>query len=481
MDRRRSLLGTGLLTGRKTAAPALLLLFLLFLPGAAFGGDGPPALQVQTFPEHAVAGTPWFLTILIDHPLPEDIEIRPPPFPDILALDTVRRDLRFIRGSADRGERWTAVEYRFIPTGGGTARIGPFEIRGPWGSLTTSPVTVEIRAEEIRRPEESPVFSWRAPSELRAGETAFLDLLVLREEGPLPDPALFVPEVPAGAILEREFSDLPPGSFLRLRITALTPPLFSLPSRRVPHGGAYVEIPPLSIPVTEGRRPAGADAERPPVPAEEAAPHPPALFPGPDRRIFPPLRGGYEAVMKRAAGFLAAGDPVRALAELRRNERDALAGPLFAAPRRELERTMGLEDGGNERWRPRALLGALLAGCLATALLLTLLRVKKGVTFLSSWGYRSVMLILLAGAAIGLAGSGGIRLRGIAPFGERSAVMRESAARRVPDSLALESFRFAGGRPVRVRTVRGSWAWVEAGGDAEGGAGWVSLDDIVFY
>jgi hypothetical protein len=413
------------------------------------------------------------------------------------------------------GGRWTAVEYRFIPAGEGTAQIGPFEIRGPWGSLTAGPVTVEIRAEENRR-KSGPVFSWRAPSELRAGEAAFLDLLAAGGEGPLPDPALFVPAVPPGAILERELSGLPAGVFLRLRVVPLAPPLFRLPSCRVRQGHDSFEIPPLAIPVAAAgagtEQPSGAGNQRaavpplsaedvpgPALPAEKAAPPPgapagaavpenappfPAFVFDRGRRISPPLRGIYEAALKRAEGFLAAGDPVRALAELRRNERDSLAGPLFAVPRGELERMMGLQDGGTEKWRPGALSGLLLWGCPAAALALVILRLKKKVTFLPSWGYRGIVLVLIAGA---LAGFGGV----FRSSGGRSAVMRECAVRGVPDSRALERFRFAGGSPVRVRTVQGSWAWVEAGGTgggakgdtgwASGDAGWVSLDDVVFF
>jgi hypothetical protein len=509
MDGRRTLNRAGLLGARRVRAGAAVLAFLL--PALAFGAgeDGLPELRIQTFPDHALVGTPWLLTILVDHPFPDELEIRAPPFPESLVLDTVRRDLRFIRWPADRGGRWTAVEYRFIPVRGGKARLGPFEVRGPWGSLTAGPVTVEVRAEENSRGEKrGPLFSWRAPPGLRTGEAAFLDLLAIPGEGPLPDPALFVPAVPPGAILERAPSDIPAGVFLRLRVVPLAPPLFSLPPYQVRQvredrqgrgGHTVFEIPPLVIPVAAGGnpRPSGAggrDAAVPPLSGGKNIPPPETPENGPPassaftfdrgRRIFPPLRGGYEAVLKRAEGFIATGDPVRALAELRRNEGDSLAGPLFAAPRGELERMMGLQDGGTEKWRPRALFGALLWGCPAAALLLALLRLKKRVTFPPSWGYRGIMLALIAGA---LAGSGGV----FRFSGGRSAVLRECAARRVPDSRALESFRFAGGSPVRVRTVQGPWAWVEAAGKGAageagaagwvGGAGWVPLEDVVFF
>jgi hypothetical protein len=499
MDGRRKPGGTGLLGARHVRLRSAVLVFLL-LPGRAFGAgeDGLPELLVRSFPDHAVVGAPWLLTILVDHPLPEEIDIRMPPLPAILTLDTVRRDLRFIRWPADMGKRWTAVEYRFIPLGGGTARIGPFEIRGPWGSLTTGPVMVEVWTEENRREEKSgPVFSWRGPSELVAGEAALFDLVVTGGESPLPDPSLFMPEIPPGAILEREPSDVPAGSFLRLRVVPLAPPLFSLPSYRVRHGHADFTVPPLRIPV----RAAMPDGKRSPGAWEPGSPGPAALtdraampddastpvFPegaafsfDRGRRVFLPLRGGYEAALNRAEELIAAGDPVRALAELRRNERDSVAGPLFAAPRRELERAMGFQDGGDEKWRPGAPFRILLAGCPVTALLLVILRLKKKVTFLPPWGYRGIMVILFAGAAAGLTG-GGIRLPFAASRGERSAVTRECTVRRVPDCRALESFRFAGGSLVRVRAVQEPWAWVEAGEGTEGGAGWASLDDIVFY
>jgi hypothetical protein len=502
MDGRRTLNRAGLLGACRVRAGAAVLAFLL--PGLAFGTgeDGPPELRIRTFPDRALAGTPWTLTILVDYPFPDELEIRAPPFPDNLVLDTVRRDLRFMPRSGDRGGRWTAVEYRLIPAGGGTARLGPFEVRGPWGSLTAGPVTVEVWAKENRREENpGPLFSWRAPPGLGAGEAAFLDLLAVPGGEPLPDPALFVPAVPPGAILERERSDLPAGVFLRLRVVPLAPPLFRLPPYQVRGGRTVFDIPPLDIPVTAGgnpRRPSGGAAGParppgngipPPLAPEAAAPPFPAFAFDRGGRVFPPLRGRYGAVLQRAEGFLAAGDPVRALAELRRNERDSLAGPFFAAPRGELERMMGLRNGGDEKWRPGALSGVLLWGCPAAILLLALLRLKKRVTFLPPWGYRGIMLALIAGA---LAGSAGV----FRPSGGRSAVLRECAVRGVPDSRALERFRPAEGSPVRVRTVQGPWARVEAaGGGAEGDAGWVPgstgwvlgstgwvlLEDVVFY
>jgi hypothetical protein len=142
---------------------------------------------------------------------------------------------------------------------------------------------------------------------------------------------------------------------------------------------------------------------------------------------------------------------------------------------------MGLQDGGDEKWRPSVLFGILLWGCPAAFLALVILRLKNRVTFLPSWGYMGIMLMLIAGA---LAGFGGV----FRFSGGRSAVMRECAVRGVPDPRALERFRFAGGSPARVRAVEGAWAWVEAGKGAEGGTGWVPgdtgwvpLDDVVFF
>jgi hypothetical protein len=100
---------------------------------------------------------------------------------------------------------------------------------------------------------------------------------------------------------------------------------------------------------------------------------------------------------------------------------------------------------------------------------------QSGVTLGFFEGFKS-MFLFAAGAAIlllmlaerfGLPGSGG-----------RPAVLRETAAYRVPEAEAALSARFAEGQPVTVHAPSGGWVYVEA---QDGRSGWVPEDVVIPY
>jgi hypothetical protein len=113
--------------------------------------------------------------------------------------------------------------------------------------------------------------------------------------------------------------------------------------------------------------------------APEAAPP----FPETPDEPFPLFRKAYVETLERAREFWSRAGYAEALGELRRGERDLLAGPKLAAPRRAAEQALGLKrtDGAmDEKWRPRNFFLALilLSFCL---LLLTIglpLRFRQG-------------------------------------------------------------------------------------------------------
>jgi hypothetical protein len=201
---------------------------------------------------------------------------------------------------------------------------------------------------------------------------------------------------------------------------------------------------------------------------------PPPPFPETPDEPFPLFRKAYEKTLDRARDLWSRACYAEALAELRRGERDLLAGPKLAAPRRMAEQALGLPrtaGTADEKWRPRNFFLALiiLSFCL---LLLTI--TKKGV--------RSLFVLLLLAGILGLAKTTPETgyLRG------SSAVLRAGAretslhvaAYRVPDTQGAISARWMEGQPVRLRAAAGRWAYAES---PDGDAGWVLLDNLVFY
>jgi hypothetical protein len=235
---------------RKPAGAGLLAFFFLLAPAFSGAQNPPGELRVlaETAPERPVSGGFWTLTLLVDCPRPGEVEIRPPPFPPALSLDSVRREPRLLGN-----ERWTAVEYRFILRGSGPLSLAPFEILSPRGRAFSAPLSLEIRAAggEIR-----PRLVWEnIPPRLVVGETRELCLRIMDwdPQRPLPAPALFLPEVPRGVILEAlapRPGDGEAGRALRLRLIPLAGGRFELPGKTLRSGDLLLEIPPLSIPVS---------------------------------------------------------------------------------------------------------------------------------------------------------------------------------------------------------------------------------------
>jgi hypothetical protein len=83
---------------------------------------------------------------------------------------------------------------------------------------------------------------------------------------------------------------------------------------------------------------------------------------------------------------------------------------------------------------------------------------------------------------IGILGLGGIGLGRLisarAYSGGTAAVLRACTAYRVPDTQGAVSARWMEGQPVKIRALADPWAYAES---ADGDAGWVRRDDLVFY
>lgn len=253
MDRRRKPSGSGLLMLSPRTLGILLPLLVLPVFSALWAQNSPGELRVltETSPETPISGGFWTVTLLVDYPRPGELEVRPPLFPPGLIPDTIRREPR-LRGN----ERWTVLEYRFLLRDSGRLDLGPFEISSPRGRTFSAPLSLDIEPArgEVRL---WPVWESVSPR-LAVGESLEFCLTIpgWDPRTPLPAPALLMPPVPPGCILEAldpRPGDREAGRALRLRLIPLAAGEFALPARTVRSGGFLLELPPLWISVFSPR------------------------------------------------------------------------------------------------------------------------------------------------------------------------------------------------------------------------------------
>ncbi|GHV60819.1 hypothetical protein AGMMS49587_03410 [Spirochaetia bacterium] len=533
MDRRRALHRPGLLIRRLLRA--LLLVLGWTLSGPSLSAQDLRIL-IRTSPETPSLSEPWTVTLLVDHPLPSEVQVQLPPLPPGLSLERMHSGPRLVQKPAGEAEgvaatlglteRWTVVEFEFSLQNTGRILLAPIAVTAQGLSAFTAPITLTVRGAE--QGESRPHLSWQNPPRiLGAGEPAELTLFLSGwdPQRPFPESPLFLPKTPPDAILELAAGTGPPpvtageGVILRLNVIPLGGDLFTLPRTPVVLGEFTLDVPALRIPVAaavnagSAAAPAGIPALLPPAVPVPAAAIP---FPAIELRVFPPFRSACEGIRERAAALWNGGRQAEALAELRRNERDHPAGPALIPLRREAERALGFEQvqGGDEKWRPRLLLGA---GFLLSLVLLIITGVirffrKKhtintpcAVTPASSRGYNSIkgrtfapnfpgsrarlgiLIILFVIMGICLYGLGDSARR-LLPGSAQYALVRETEARRVPEAEGAVNVRFKAGERVLIRSGRLNWAYAESrisnaspGSSTESRAGWVRIGDIIFY
>ncbi|GHT68176.1 hypothetical protein FACS1894110_15130 [Spirochaetia bacterium] len=480
MDRRRTLHRPGLLIDLLIGL--LILILGPFLSAQDFRS---PRVLVQSSPESPTAGSSWTITILVDHPLPSEVQVRLPPLPPELSLERMSSAPRLIRKPAGEAEgvaaalgideRWTAVEYQFSLGGADRVVFEPFEVTLPGGRILTAPIILTVRGVPVTGFRPQP--GWQnPPAVLRAGEAAEL-ILTLSGWDPrraLPESRLFLPKTPPGAILDQApitEGDREQGILLRINVIPLGEGFFVLPQTPVAFEEFTLNVPALRIPVTDAAlNPVSAVISAAPAPAAGVAA---MVIPFPD--IQPKA---FREIRERAEALWNGGRRAEALAELRRNERDHFAGPALLPLRREAERVLGLEQAReNEKWRPRVILGA---GFLLSLGLLILsgiiINIPRTVTTAFSRGYKSILIILFVIMGICLYGLGD-SARPLLPGSAQYALVRETEARRVPEPDGAVNVRFKEGERVRVSSGRLNWAYAES----STGAGWVRIRDIIFY
>jgi hypothetical protein len=494
MGRRRRGSGTGLLKMKKfrITMPIFILLRIISVSGAqaAFG----PVVEVKTSPAVPAAGSPWVLTLLIDHPVPGEVTVTAPPFTDALFLD------HFLKSPFPAETRqWTAAEYHFMPKSAGITALDSFTIITPRGKTLTAPITVNVRRPGGGQEAPRPKFSWEGvPSRLAPGESAVFSL---RVSGLVSPPEISVPAVPPGVILESlalPDAEKAAGLALRLRLIPLKADSFDLPGRLISRTGDVFEAPPLHITIgaVSGVSSANIAGDIESQSAPAAGPgKAPAPFPAFDlqSRLPKKFRAEHEAVYGTAGNLWERGYHAEALAELRRHERDHPAGSALAPIRREAERNLGLFNTADESRRPGKLFLLAVPVCFALAGAAVLLCFRAGSASLVKKAALVCAIFLFAGGIFCVyrlldSGGGAAGLKGGPAGHPRFGITKETVVRRIPDSAGEAIFHFAEGQPVRLSGFgekaspdgNGVWVWAETN-DAQGAAGWIPGGKIIFY
>ncbi|MHB9292108.1 hypothetical protein Holit_01196 [Hollandina sp. SP2] len=505
MDRSSSRYRTGLLNRKNGKIRVLLLLLVSYLgaqevaqkdeqraeaegteqagPGVSVEALG-SALGITAYPESPQVHTTWIVALLVDHPAPGEVTVQPPPLPESLTVESIRTRPHQARQSLESRKVQTMVEFWFIPRQAGPLTLGSFEVHTPDTRYWTEPRSWYIQGETKK--EYQPVCSWlRPPTSLRIGEggKAVLQLNDWNPRKPWPGTELFLKELPGGALLEAEPlspEDREQGLVLRLGIIPLDGTEFTLKSRRILHEGLSIEIPELRIPLIPHRVP---PSPSPAVTDPASAASGPKEWSLPLPCTAPPrlpwLQGDYEQALQQIQSLWRQGKIPEALGEMRRNERENLAGPSFALLRREAEQGLGLTPAQDEPWRPRKLYGILLGLSLGifvftfATVLFRRIRGKKNVTSRIAQGYKGMVWILGTGLLLfALAGMGKLHL------GAGQGVLRATLAYRVPEEAGMVSASFSEGEPVQIRSVADFWVYVES---FDGRLGWVPRDKLIRY
>jgi hypothetical protein len=272
---------------------------------------------------------------------------------------------------------------------------------------------------------------------------------------------------------------LPPegDEVLAFRVIPLEGPFFVLPGFPLSPAARAPEAPPLRIPVNpapgiplEGRE--IAETPEPVQTPRELPPFPPASA-EPDKA---PGSAWSRKIREQSRALWEEGKAVEALAELRRHERDHIAGFTLRGLRRDLERALLLE-GEDEIFRnPLLLIPAAILCLILGALSLTVLRRPKG-----RWVSRSLCLIFSVLALLCLLRLTVVRSLPVYFKGKnlRQALAREAPVYQVPEERGTRIAALREGQVLLIYETRDGWAYAESPEDRS--AGWIRTGSYLIY
>jgi len=543
---------------RRIVRAGLLVFFLLAFLSAFFCGAGlwaqeggtpagtaagesvqkediplPLEARLETSPANPMVNNSWIIAVLVNHPNPQDVNVKPPRFPSALVLERVRTETRSIQG-----ERWTRVEFLFTPQREGTFTLEPFAVTVQGRLAESNELSVRFREEErtVRRYE--PRFRWTAPlSPLKAGEGGELFLDLTNWDPSRNPPRGFLQgRAPRNAILEEAFpEEQGEGSFryaihiipLEGRETVLEPVSFQAEGFSLSIPGITLPVLPAAMEPVQSSQPESFDLSAGsasgenfeeqietgeiremvlniPFPGDfmtaEGIENGSAFLNENPETVFPFFGNEYRRIITKVRDLWENDRRAEALAEIRRNERDSLQGRFLIPLRREMERVLGIDFTENERWQPLkiSLVSWMILGFLVISVPLAFLvfRPRKGVrrnrifsinkvslrnvTSVRRSGFKTIIILvfLIGVVVISLEEGMGNFLVGRINSSRNNAVLEKTVAYRIPDTRGAVNAWFDEGQPVTVSDFHLDWCYAET---ADGRFGWVKREAVITY
>jgi hypothetical protein len=465
---------------------------------------------IQVSEASPLSGSTWTVTFLVDHPDSQEVSVRPPYYPRGFIMERVRTSVRVyspgVTEDTDNEEssRWTAVEYLFSVMAAGDFTLGSFQISAGDKQNNTAPIAVQVRSPAQPQRQLSPSFRWeRIPSVMTAGIAIELTLILSNWDAAKPLPSnLFRGRIPENSILE-ELPFIGPGADRLIRYPVRIIPLekgnFILNPLVIQHEGERLEIPRIAVSVVEGA-PLRPDLHSGPIfssefsidndDQENASTHHAPVFPQNEKTVFRLFQSEYESIITQAALLWENGQYARALALVRRIERDKIYGASLVPLRRNMEEELGLNFSMDEK---QSFVNMPLF-LFIIAVVLTAIAFQ--VTSHKLKGYSHIIRIVLGGACIlfllifvagYLRDTGSIAVpeaisqdysSGKKPEPGGSAILESTRVYRIPGSEGAVIFYFDEGQAVLIRSSPVPWVHVES---PDGRSGWVPAESVIPY
>jgi len=447
--------------------------------------DPGPEVITSVDPEIPVIGRSMTISLIIDYPVPEEVNVIAPPFTDSLILDRIVKNPRVTETQV-----LTVVEYRLIPVRSGRVVLDSFTVVCPAGITESESFILNIRGEGEEQIILTPRLTWvEAPRQTPAGDRVTLVLRASGWNSPRPAPEFFMPPVPQGviiALLPLSEQERAGGIAVKLTLIPLNPGDFRLNSRTVRHENVIFSIPSLNIQIT------GSSAVQPPLPEEDNHDNDNAgntIAPFPDFILTASAKSGIlethrlqcKNIYDTAKGLWDSGLFAKSLAELRRNERDHPSGALLQPLRRQAEESLGIfntEDESRQRRKTLSVFFSFILFFVIIAPFVCLFLIKKRNSL-------RMKAVLLCAVVFSAALSFFFYRLSVSRFifhgkGNLLGVTKETPVRRMADIEGEGVFNFREGQPVVILLNSGSWVYVKAN-DAYGFSGWIPAEEVEFY
>jgi hypothetical protein len=440
---------------------------------------------LEFLPDSVTQNEAFTINLVVKHPNPEEVYVRPPDFNEAFRMERMRTGVRLVRETMHSNEQYTVFEFLLIPDKTGLQEIGSFEVEVSGKTRTSNPITVYVQPEKENF---NARLVWLDRNGRRStansasiGEVYETALQIISWGKNMPYPETFAApiEVPENAIVEKislSKNDRNMGIVLRLRIVPLEGRTVNINAQSVEYAKSRIEIPALTINVLPAVGEFTAIESRKTLTVKEedkdaARQVEPVSFSGmmdDNKKIIAIFRRGPNDRIAEAERFWGEGKYAAALAVLRSGEMTLTAAAAVRRVRTACENALQLPSGDNEPWLPRRPMFSVLVLSLAAFAVLFSVRKRISISVFSLSAILFVFLLDLAALFFSYS------------YEKNKAVLKYCAAYPIPEEDAGTDSFFMEGEAVNIRSKSGSWFFVESAETRSlEKSGWIKKENAV--